>query len=122
MSFPEFSVSRRILDGYAVVSTQGELDMATAGELEAALASFTNGAVVIIDLRELSFLDSHGLHVLFKERPGGRWALVVERGSHISRVLEIVDAHQQVPVFPDLDAAIQWTAEDRPTAVPSGAG
>jgi anti-anti-sigma factor len=45
-----------------VVVPEGELDVATARELEAVLA--TQSGTVVVDLRELSFIDLAGLRML----------------------------------------------------------
>ena len=42
----------------------GELDMLTAPELEAALVQADNGRVVTLDLAELTFIDSSGIHLI----------------------------------------------------------
>ena len=60
-----FSISISDHDGRAVVVTRGELDLATAPELEAAHpGALDGGQDVVVDLRELEFMDSTGLRVL----------------------------------------------------------
>ena len=60
-----FSISISDRDGRAVVVIRGELDLATAPELEAALSERLDaGQDVVVDLRELAFMDSTGLRVL----------------------------------------------------------
>ena len=60
-----FSISTSDRDGRAVVVIRGELDLATAPDLEATLSERLDaGQDVIVDLRELAFLDSTGLRVL----------------------------------------------------------
>ncbi|MGZ8634898.1 MAG: STAS domain-containing protein, partial [Solirubrobacteraceae bacterium] len=57
-----FSISISDRDGCAVVVIRGELDLATAPELEGALTERLDaGEDVVVDLRELAFLDSTGL-------------------------------------------------------------
>jgi anti-sigma B factor antagonist len=56
-------------DGRAsVISVSGELDLASSGALEEELARATDSDVeqVVIDLRELEFMDSTGLSTLVK--------------------------------------------------------
>ena len=48
----------------AVVVPEGELDLATAPQLEAVLA--TRSGPVVVDLRKLSFIDLTGLRVLLE--------------------------------------------------------
>jgi anti-anti-sigma factor len=47
-----------------VVAPQGELDLTTARDLEAVLA--TQSGQVVVDLRKLSFIDLTGLRVLLE--------------------------------------------------------
>jgi anti-anti-sigma factor len=117
---PEFSITTRSVDGYFVVSVQGELDMVTAPQLEQALAGCSDGVPIIADLRNVTFLASHGIRALFRERSGGQVALVVEPESHITRLLDIVDNNHQMPVFPGLQAAIQGVTEPRPSGESPG--
>jgi anti-anti-sigma factor len=61
----EFAISTAEVDGRAHVTLRGELDLATAPDLEAALSDLLDaGQDVVVDLRELAFLDSTGLRVL----------------------------------------------------------
>jgi anti-anti-sigma factor len=60
-----FSISISDRDGRAVVVLRGELDLATAPDLEAALNErLDTGQDVVVDLRELDFMDSTGLRAL----------------------------------------------------------
>ena len=60
-----FSISISDRDGRAVVVLRGELDLATAPDLEAALNERLDaGQDVVVDLRELDFMDSTGLRAL----------------------------------------------------------
>jgi anti-sigma B factor antagonist len=60
-----FSISTSDCDGRSVVVIRGELDLATAPDLEAALTERLDaGQDVVVDLRELAFMDSTGLRVL----------------------------------------------------------
>lgn len=89
-----------------ILHLNGELDVATAPDLDAALARAGNGeaSTIIIDLRELSFMDSTGLRAILgaharAEESGSRLGLVrgsdqVQRLLSLTRVaerLEIVD-------------------------------
>jgi anti-anti-sigma factor len=63
-----FRVELRTEDRASVFAISGELDLASAPELESQIAqAFQSGAkMVIVDLRELEFIDSTGLSVLVK--------------------------------------------------------
>ncbi len=91
---PDFSISARDLPGIHIVSLQGELDMATADGLSDALAEIA-GSTVIVDLSQLTFMDSTGITAIVAARnrilAEGQGQLVVTRpGGIVRRALEIV--------------------------------
>ena len=77
------------------ISPCGELDLATSPQLERAIVEATSEAVpeLVLDLRELTFLDSTGLRTLAQANLKAEQAgttLSIWRGPHqIDRVLEI---------------------------------
>ena len=86
MSPSLFSYSIASTDGRTTLSLRGELDMSCTIELEAitgALSSF-EGTDLVVDLSELSFLDSTGLSYLLKARETLR-----QRGKRV----QVVGAH-----------------------------
>jgi anti-sigma B factor antagonist len=56
-----FHISESTADGRRVIAPCGELDLATAAELEARLAG---RMATFLDLSELSFIDSTGIRVV----------------------------------------------------------
>jgi len=101
----EFSVTCEARDGHVVVAVRGELDELTAPELDGELARAVDGRPVVVDLSDVSFISSAGLHVLLKDRRPGKPAIVCPVGN-VSRVLDIVGARRTTPVFPDLASAL----------------
>jgi anti-sigma B factor antagonist len=99
-------------DGRAsVIAVSGELDLASSAALEEELMRVSDSEVeqVIIDLRELEFMDSTGLSTLVKahqraEESGKRFALVrgpqqVQRLLSLTGVaerLELADAPEEL--------------------------
>ncbi|SRR6266508_2841488 len=92
--------------GGARIALRGELDLGTAGRLERCLAdAHERGEPVLIDMRELTFIDSTGLCALLRAReraeetrcpltmlrPAGQ-ALVTLRQSGAERLLPFVEA------------------------------
>lgn len=84
----------------AVVVPTGELDLATAPALEAALGrAFESAGAgrIVLDLRELEFIDSSGLRTLLTARKqaedaGAQFSLIAgHRG--LERTLEIAGVH-----------------------------
>jgi anti-anti-sigma factor len=79
-----------------VVTPRGELDMASAPELEqAVMPRLDSGTWVVLDLRALDFIDSSGLRVVVgahraAEDGGGRFTCVRgASGSTVHRIVEI---------------------------------
>jgi anti-anti-sigma factor len=83
-------------DDRVVVVPRGELDMASAPELEQAIMPrLQQGTWVVLDLRSLDFIDSSGLRVVVgahrsAEESGGRFTCVRgAAGSTVHRIVEI---------------------------------
>lgn len=76
---------------------RGELDLASAPELEErALATMRDGTDLVIDLRELEFMDSTGVRTLItthraakEEGAGGLTIVGPPTGNAVSRVIQI---------------------------------
>jgi anti-anti-sigma factor len=61
----EFSIAASDRDGRAHMTLRGELDLATAPELEQLVNErLDTGQDVVVDLRGLEFMDSSGIRVL----------------------------------------------------------
>jgi anti-sigma B factor antagonist len=104
----DFSVTEALRGGCCVLVLEGELDMAEAPTLDAALDACPDGLPVIVDLSSLTFLDSSGLHVLLRDREAGRLAAVVRiPGSNVARVLDLVDATKALQVYDDVALAVE---------------
>ena len=92
----------------AHVRLSGELDLLSARELELRLAEVAPEDVrLVLDLNDVSFLDSAALHVLFelaRRRAPDRLAFVVDPGARVAGTLEIVGLARVAPVRPSLDA------------------
>jgi anti-anti-sigma factor len=101
-----FSISTSEHDGRAVVAVKGELDLATAPELEKVLLERLDaGDGVVLDLRELQFMDSSGLRVLITAHMGGGERFTVVRppaGSEVAKILEIAGVDQQLHIVDEL--------------------
>lgn len=105
-----FSVGHHDHDGRAVFVPRGELDLATAAQLEEpVLAALDEGRSVVIDLRELAFMDSSGVRVLIaahgRAGDGGvRLALVrPPDGGPVARILEIAGVGQALRLVEGLE-------------------
>jgi anti-sigma B factor antagonist len=82
-------------DGAVVVVARGDLDIATAPELNHALASpDATGSVVVLDLRAVAFIDSSGLSVIAGQHQrakeqGARFAVAVGGAPHVQRLISL---------------------------------
>jgi anti-anti-sigma factor len=103
-----FSISISDRDGRAVVVIRGELDLATAPELDAAIQErLDRGQDVVVDLRELQFMDSTGLRVLVSAHArveGTEQRFLIVRplpGAPIERILAVAGVEQVLDVVDD---------------------
>ncbi|MGK2948473.1 MAG: STAS domain-containing protein [Acidimicrobiales bacterium] len=85
-----------------VVEVAGEVDLATAGELAAALEPLlaTGDGPIVLDVGGVTFIDSSGLAVLAQAAASGR-TLVLRRPSKIVvRVIETTGLDQVLTLEP----------------------
>jgi anti-anti-sigma factor len=101
-----FSISMSDRDGRAIVLVRGELDLATAPDLEEVVAERLDaGQEVVLDLRELEFMDSSGLRVLVvahaRATDGGpRFAVVRPReGGAVAKILAIAGLDEELDLL-----------------------
>lgn len=96
---------------WAVLSVRGEVDMATAPALAAALSGMVAAGdrLVVVDLSGTDFIDSSGLGVLVValrqlRRHGGRMRVVCS-SPRVCKVFEIAGFDRVVAVHASLDDA-----------------
>jgi anti-sigma B factor antagonist len=104
-------VTRADVGRRAVLSVSGEIDMASAPLLAAAVDGvLSDGALELwIDLSSTGFMDSSGLHVLVDARRrlralNRRFAVICPRGG-VRRLFEIAGMIDFLPVYDDRSAA-----------------
>jgi anti-sigma B factor antagonist len=95
----------------AIVEVGGEIDIATAPALENAITSIQESAArVVVDLSQVSFLDSAALKVLThsQSRLGDRDALrvVLPTDHSIRKLFEITELIEPLGVVDSIDAAL----------------
>ena len=114
MSEPEFEVTVSENPGVPVLAVRGEIDVASAPEFHASLSDLIGqgSEIVMVDLSEVSFIDSSGLGALVgaeKEMRGaGHELRLVVTQPQIMRLLELTGLDQ---VFTVRDAT---TGYERP--------
>ena len=69
-SEPQFSATVHSRNGVASIALRGELDIATVPDLEGHLTPFERNGVsaIMLDMRELTFIDSVALHSIVRAR------------------------------------------------------
>jgi anti-anti-sigma factor len=102
---PTFALRSTPADAVLLVKVVGEVDMITAPQLSRAIESAPDGTTsVVIDLSEVTFLDSSGLNALVQARRllsdrGLGLQVVVPPEGTIRRVFEITHLTEQLTVI-----------------------
>jgi anti-sigma B factor antagonist len=83
----------------AVIAFEGELDFGIQPQARAAIERAGDVRVLVIDLRELTFMDTSGVHLLIQTRDrcraGGRMLLVVPGPARVHRALEALGLERE---------------------------
>jgi anti-sigma B factor antagonist len=107
----------------AWVHVVGELDIATTPQLERTLRDAQLEArLVVLDLRELAFMDSTGVHAIvnagIRARQGARRLLVLRGPPHVDRAFTLagrrddVEIHGLDPLDPPVELLLQLADKD----------
>lgn len=98
--------------GIRIFHLRGEIDLHYAPVLRSLLHSEIKARcpALILDLREVDFIDSTGLAVLIGyqrdcAKYGGKFALTGLQG-HVRQIFELVRLDTMLPIFPDVSAAV----------------
>ncbi len=89
-------------DGTRVYRVEGDIDLATAPELEASLDAARDTGILVLDLSAVGFIDSTGLRsvVAAHESAEVRGSeLRIVAGAKVSRLLEITGLETRLRVF-----------------------
>jgi len=113
MTQPEpFAVDVERRGATVVVIPAGELDLSTVPQLSRAIAAEDGYETLVIDLRELDFMDSSGVRLLVAEQERAAdegHALRIVRGSaEVERVLRVTRLDERLPFVEadELDAPV----------------
>ncbi len=99
-----FRVEIRNASRAAVLTLFGELDLASSPALEQELERVAGARLIVVDLRELEFLDSTGLSVFVRahrraQAGGTEFAVVTGRGGgQVQRLLGLTGLQDRVRV------------------------
>ncbi len=102
-ALPPFSVSAVPTAEHTVLFVSGEMDIATVDEFTVAAREQLATGPVLLDLRDLSFMDSSGLRALIgllREREQEGWSLTVGRNLHsnVKQLLEMTGMLSELPL------------------------
>jgi anti-anti-sigma factor len=96
-----------------IIHLDGELDLASVSSLPSVLATASgdDGAGLILDLSDVSFIDSTGLGAIIEadalvRRQGGRLAVIAPRGTSASELLTLTGLRRRLSVYETRSAAL----------------
>lgn len=117
-----FAVTQGELGNGALVAPRGDIDLATVPALDEALRlAEESHKLVVLDLREVPFMDSSGLHTLIaadlRMREQGGRLVVVQGGDQIRRLLGLTGADKQLEMVDDPAEAL-GDPSDSPAPAP----
>ena len=102
-----FGVTSHRAGGRLIVVPTGELDIATAGEVRAEAAGREGDEGLVIDLREVQFLDTSGIQVMVEAwrtaRDEGYELRIVRAAPQVHRVFQIAGLEDVLPFVDELD-------------------
>jgi anti-sigma B factor antagonist len=106
---PLFRVTVEPLEETCLIRAGGELDRGTAERLSSALdAARADGMTVLLDLSDVSFIDSTGLRILLssaRSTDADDWALFIVRASSaVWRLVELTATRSQLPLVAPPDS------------------
>jgi anti-sigma B factor antagonist len=116
-------LSTRESDGQVVVALRGELDIADAASVGAALVAVAaRSAEIIVDLAGLEFIDASGVAALALARVQARRAggdlLLAAPQDQVLRVLAVIHLAEVFCVHASVEEAAGSAARSRRSAVP----
>ncbi|MFZ1995566.1 MAG: STAS domain-containing protein [Solirubrobacteraceae bacterium] len=113
-----------------VARLTGEIDLSNANGIERAIAEATpnHALALILDVSALDYLDSAGIHLVYKLREqlrarGQALRLVIPADSPANDALRLAGVSRNVDVAASLDAALEEFSPDAsPAEVPDAGG
>jgi anti-sigma B factor antagonist len=97
------SIKTRLESDMTIIAVSGELDLASTDQLDKAIRDAEQSATgwIVIDLDDVSFLDSTALNVLLQARRratenGDRLRFVRSRHEQVTRLLSITDTEEML--------------------------
>ncbi|WP_329253964.1 STAS domain-containing protein [Streptomyces canus] len=109
----QLSVERKVVDGFLVVTVEGEIDHNVKDVLSEALMS-EDGTVapprIVADLSGVTFMDSSGINVFvaaYQQVDGAQgWLRIAGAQAPVLRVLSLVGVDALIPCHPTVEQAL----------------
>jgi anti-anti-sigma factor len=102
----------QLSDSVEIVVVAGELDMATTPTLTETLDSFDLATQsLVLDISQVTFIDSYSVHALLERADTDRLALVIPPASIVRRVLDLTNADRVLNLSETLEEALQRTVD-----------
>ena len=96
----EFSVSRRRTGDAIVVAPAGEIDLATIDIVEASIqAAIAETDTLVLDLRDVSFIDSAGVRLVLETSRDVPHFSVVRGPREVQRVFDLVGLDDRLTIL-----------------------
>jgi anti-anti-sigma factor len=124
-----FAIRAEQRDGTARVHARGELDLETVPLLERVLEAVDGlePARVVLDFRELSFVDCTGVHAIMRAHThvtdSGRVLVVVNGSESVRKVFELTRTEHLLEIANSEDRMVAQLDDERdwsPIAIPEG--
>ena len=99
-------------DGFVTLVLRGELDIASAPQVEDALSELEAGRppVLVIDLRSLDFMDSTGLRTVVgadaRAREQGRRVAIVRGPEPVDRIFSVTRLNERLQMIDEPQAVL----------------
>ena len=99
-------------DGFVTLVLRGELDIASAPQVEDALSELEAGRppVLVIDLRSLDFMDSTGLRTVVgadaRAREQGRRVAIVRGPEPVDRIFSVTRLNERLQMIDEPHAVL----------------
>jgi anti-anti-sigma factor len=113
---PEQKLTTESFGDVAVLTLRGDHDMTTAGDLRAAFdALLARSTGVVVDLTQVSFMDSSTLHALVSAREealGAGKGIVIQLGAPaaVKRLMRLSGLDEVFPISDSRDQALRLLA------------
>jgi anti-sigma B factor antagonist len=112
-----FKVDHDVEAGVQLVAVSGELDLASVNDLRTALgtAAATRSPAVVVDVSDVSFIDSTALAALIRSNDelssnGVRMVMACPPGP-VRRLLTMTSLDDRLILAPDRPGALAWARE-----------